>query len=241
MHRMFSGLVGVLLAMSALAARAETILVNSSAGGIYRVEVETGAVSEMTRAPQFFDIAINPDGEIYGITSGSQLWRVDPEGLHVPLSVLGVFVNALEFDRTGTLLGAGADAVVGISIEDGGVDFLGRYPGFASSGDMTFGPSGELYATGSPGPSSEDTLFRLHEDGRTEVIGPTGFRNVYGLVWSAKLGVLLGVTEARELIAIDLETGAGRLLWQLQFPGFGYGAAGFGGDAVISGRPPARS
>lgn len=241
MNGVLAGLAGLMLALSSVTARAETILVNSSAGGIYRVEVETGAVSEMTRAPQFFDIAINPDGEIYGVTSGGQLWRIDPEGLHVPLSVVGVFVNALEFDRTGTLVGAGYDAVVGISIEDGTVDLLGRYPGYASSGDMTFGPGGELFATSSAGPQSEDALYRLHPDGRTEAIGPIGFRNVYGLVWSSTLGVLLGVTEARELIAIDRESGAGRLLRQLDFPGLGYGAAGFGGDAVISGVPPGRS
>ncbi len=98
---------------------------------------------------------------------------------------------------------------------------------------MTFGPRDEMYATGSPGPAAEDTLFRMGRDGVLSSVGAIGYRNVYGLVWSSKLGVLLGLTEARELIVIDRQTGAGRLLGVLDFPGLGYGAAGMGGDAVV--------
>ena len=214
-------------------ARAETIMVNSSLGGIYLVEVETLTVTEIAQAPQFFDIAISPKGDILGITGHGQIWQVDPEGTNLPLARVGVFINALEFDRKGALIGAGNDWVVGISATNGATQLIGRYPGFASSGDMTFGPSGELYATGSPGPAVEDTLFRMDGSGGLQPVGPIGFRNVYGMVWSSRLGVLLGVTEARELIVIDRATGAGRLLGVMDFPGLGYGAAGMGGDVVV--------
>ena len=87
-------LLVVLLLLSPLIARAETIMVNSSQGGIYLVDVETLAVEEIARAPQFFDIAVSPSGEIFGVTSGGHIWKVDPGGVHLPLGVVRVFVNA---------------------------------------------------------------------------------------------------------------------------------------------------
>ena len=220
-------LMAVLLFLTPLAGRAETIMVNSSQGGIYLVDVETLAAKEITQAPQFFDIAVSPEGEIFGVTSGGQIWKVVPEGLHLPLGVVRVFVNALEFDAGGTLLGAGSQTVVGIEPVDGSTQVIGHYPGFLSSGDMTFAPDGVLFATGSPGPRAMDALFRMAPGGTMTPVGPIGFRNVYGLVWSHQFNTLIGLTEARELITVDPETGAGRLLGVLDIPGRGYGAAGF--------------
>ena len=152
----------------------------------------------------------------------------------------GTFVNALTFDPGGVLVGAGYEQVVGISIEDGRTRSLGVFPGFMSSGDMAFAPDGTLYATGSPGPAYEDGLYRVAADGGgMRLVGAIGFRNVYGLVWSAPVGGLIGVTEARELIAIDPATGAGRLVGVLAIEGFGYGASGLGADnAAISSAGP---
>lgn len=220
-------LVAVCLFLAPLSGRAETIMVNSSEGGIYLVDIETLAAEEIARAPQFFDIAVNSKGEIFGVTSGGQIWKVVPDGLHVPLGVLRVFVNALEFDPGGALVGAGAQNVVGITPTDGTTRLVGQYPGFLSSGDMTFAPDGVLFATGSPGPRSMDALYRLAPGGTMTQVGPIGFRNVYGLVWSHKFATLIGVTEARELITVDPETGLGRRLGVLDIPGRGYGAAGF--------------
>lgn len=220
-------LLVVFLLLSPLVGRAETIMVNSSQGGIYLVDVETLAVEEITRAPQFFDIAVSPKGEIYGVTSGGHIWKVVPGGVHLPLGVVRVFVNALEFRSDGALLGAGSQTVVVIAPTTGAVLSVGSFPGFQSSGDMAFAPDGVLYATGSPGPRSMDTLFRMVPGGTMTPVGPIGFQNVYGLVWSHKFGTLIGVTEARELITVDPKTGVGRLLGILDIPGRGYGAAGF--------------
>ena len=229
-------LAAALLVALPLAARGETIMVNSSAGGIYLVDTETLRTEQVTVAPQFYDIAISPNGEIYGITSGGQLWRVDPSGMHVPLAMTGTFVNALTFDPGGALVGAGHEQVVGISVGDGRTRSLGVFPGFMSSGDMAFAPDGALYATGSPGPAYEDGLYRIGADGGgMRLVGAIGFRNVYGLVWSVSTGGLIGVTEARELITIHPATGAGQLMGVLAIEGFGYGAAGLGADnATIS-------
>lgn len=224
--------LGILL--SPLAGRAETILVNSSQGGIYQVDVETLAVEEVTRGPQFFDIAVSPKGDILGVTASGQLWKIDPQGTHLPLGALNVFVNALVFDAGGELVGAGYQKIVGISPADGTTRLVGVYPGFLSSGDMAFAPDGVLYATGSPGSRNMDALFRLAPGGGMQSVGPIGFRNVYGLVWSDRYRTLIGVTEARELIVIDPGTGAGRLLGMLDIPGRGFGASGVGaGPAVI--------
>ncbi len=50
------GVVVIAGLMSTGFARAETIMVNSSFGGIYVVEVETLAVTEIAQAPQFLGI-----------------------------------------------------------------------------------------------------------------------------------------------------------------------------------------
>lgn len=238
-------LLMVVLALAPLSARGEAILVNSSHGGIYLVDIETLAVREVAHGPQFFDIAVGPNGEILGVTGSGQLWRVEPDGLNLPLGFLRVFVNALAFDAGGTLVGAGYAKVVGISPVDGVTRLVGTYPGFSSSGDMAFGPDGVLFATSSPGSGDLDTLFRLVPGGAMQAVGPIGFRNVYGMVWSVEHSTLIGLTEARELIVIDSASGAGRLLGMVEIPGRGYGAAGFGaGPAVIGsltgGLPSAR-
>lgn len=225
------------LALAPLPGRAETILVNSSHGGIFEVDIQTLAVKQVTTGPQLFDIAVGPDGRIVGIAGNGQLWRMDPGGAHQPLGIVGEFVNALTFDAHGGLVGAGLQVVVGISPDDGATQRLGVFFGQFSSGDVTFGPDRALYATVSPGPRYLDTLFRLGPDGGMTAVGPIGFRNVYGLVWSRHFGTLVGVTEARELIAIDPSTGAGRLIGTLAFAGRGYGAAGFGAGPATIGRP----
>ena len=225
-----------LLAMllAPVAARAETIMVNSSDGGLYLVDVETLAAEKVAQTPAFFDIAIDAKGVIYGVTASGQIWQVEPGGTHLPLAFLRHFVNALVFQPGGGMIGAGYDKVVAIAPDSGAVHLLGGFPGFRSSGDMEFGPGGVLYATGSPGPNETDTLFRMAPGGAMEAIGPIGFRNVYGLAWSRQHDTLFGVTEARELIVIDLATGAGRSLGVLPISGRGYGASGFGaGPAVI--------
>lgn len=216
-------------------AQAETIMVNTSSGSIYLVDVETRGVKRVASGPQFFDIALDTDATILGVTGRGVLWRLAVDGPARPIGQLGVFVNALGRDREGDLLAAGGSRLVTIGSRDGMVTPLGSYPGFNSSGDLALAGDGAIYLTGSSGPDSVDSLFRLSPDRESmERIGQTGFRNVYGLVWSDRLGTLIGVTEARELITVDAQTGKGRFLGMLDLDGWGYGAAILGSNAVIS-------
>jgi len=223
-------------------AGADTIAVSTSTGGLYLVDTETLVARRIADTVQMFDIAVSEEGTFYGVTGGGDLWRIDPEGgKHVLLGNTGVFVNALVMDDTTLLLGAGDDGLYLISTRDGRADLFERLPGFSSSGDLAMGPDADLYATGSPGPRSMDTLYRI--DPRTlEIIAigeGIGFRGVYGLVWSDTIGRLFGVTEARELIEIDAATGRGVLLGVLDIDGLGYGAARLRpGLSVISGLAP---
>jgi len=202
------------------------IYVNTSIGDLYLVQEATGSATYVMTAPQFFDIALDRQGRMFGVTAQGELYRVFPEdGAYRRVGNTGVFVNGLTFDAAGTLLATGYDRLYTLDTETGRATPIAVFPGFNSSGDLTVAPDGALYATTSTGPDAEDAVVRIDPARQNLLLlgGGTGFRNVYGLVW--RNGRLIGVTEARELIAIDVADGSGTLLTTLPIRGWGYGAA----------------
>lgn len=227
MHRLTAAMIAIAtIALPATVSRAEQIAVATGAGRLYVVDVRTLAARRIAYSLIMFDIAAGPGGKIYGITGAGALWEIDA-GNHEQRQIgqAGAFVNALMLTRRTGLLGAGGNGLYRISRKTGRATLIVRLPGFNSSGDISEGPDGALYATGRAG--AADILFRIDLAARSArpVGAGIGFRHVYGLVWSASRRRFLGVTEARELIEIDPASGKGRLLGVLNIHGAGYGAA----------------
>lgn len=202
------------------------LYVNTSTGGLYLVQAQTGAAAFLMTTPQFFDIALDGEDRLFGVTAQGDLYRIFPMEKSVKrIGNAGAFVNALTFDRDGTLLAAGYDRLYTIALETGRATQVAIFPGFNSSGDLSVGSDGALYATTSAGPDVQDSVVRI-DSGRKSIVPVgqgTGFRNIYGMIWLN--GRLLGVTEARELIAIDPGDGTAVRLKDLPIDGLGYGAA----------------
>lgn len=72
------------------------LYVNTSTGGLYLVQAETGAVAYLMKTPQFFDIALDTKDRLFGITAQGDLYRVLPHEKSVKrIGNAGAFVNAL--------------------------------------------------------------------------------------------------------------------------------------------------
>lgn len=217
---------GALAAQTAQPSGTGDLYVNTSNGGLYLVQEKAGTATFLMTTPQFFDIALDPQDRLFGVTAQGDLYQIEPaSGYYKRIGNAGAFVNALVFDRAGTLLAAGYDRLYTIALETGRATQIARFPGFNSSGDLALGPDGAIYASTSAGPESQDSVVRI-DAGRQSIVPlgqGTGFRNIYGMIWLN--GRLLGVTEARELIAIDPSDGSAAFLKALPVDGLGYGAA----------------
>lgn len=117
-----------------------------------------------------FDIAMSPDGVLYGVdSSGNDLYTIDrltAKATHVvTLSPQG-FVNSLTFAQQGALYGCQGTNLVKIHPETGVVTVLGDI-GVGSAGDMVFF-NNNLYMSG-----SDNTLILVNigDPAHSSVIG----------------------------------------------------------------------
>lgn len=161
-----------------------------------------------------FDIAVNPRGGNAIAISPSALSSFDP-ALRVltrlPESNLGG--NALTFDADGRLYAMSGNGIYRVDPDTGFATRLMSLGEYQSSGDLTFDSDGVMFGT-AIGLNGRDFLVRidpLRFD--VNVIGDTGFYNVWGLYFSG--GVLYGATSSGQLISINRATGAGTQLGSL--------------------------
>lgn len=168
---------------------------------------------------QLTDLAFS--GQVlYGVTF-TQLIKIDPEtGAGELLGEIGVSgVNALE-SIDGVLYGATMSGeLLTIDPNNGQGELIGQYPpGALSSGDLVYNPASQrLYGTVKVGDSPADQITAIDQlalidpvTGDVELLGETGFYNVYGL--AIMRGQLLGLTDGGEYIVIDTNTGVGALI-----------------------------
>ncbi len=190
--------------------------------------------------PLITDLAMRPAGTLWAIGFDS-LYRIDPAtATATSVGALGVGgANALAIDANGVLYGAGnTPGILGtpglffrVDTVTGAATVIGSFgSGWSSSGDLAFGPGGQLYATSST--SSGDALVTV--DTTTGTATPVnasasiGFTNVWGL---KLVGLeLFGLTSSQAnsssgaLIAIDLSTGIGNWVRNLSFNATGASA-----------------
>jgi len=174
------------------------------------------------------DIALHPDGRTFGVSAtslfeigeadGSARWIAALEGRHV----------ALDVHPDGALVAASEEAVSRVDPESGATELIARFTGgYAASGDIAF-VRGRMLVTGTDTPGSasgsDDRLFEVPLDGGPLIeLGPVGVPCVWAL---APFGdTLYGFTCNGQLLEIDPDTGAGRVLRELGELRFGGAAA----------------
>ncbi len=160
-------------------------------------------------------ILSNP--ELYAV-SFSALYRLNrTTGIATEIGLLGnTGVNALAFDRTGTLYAATLTGeLLVIDLNSGTVlKTVVLTPAVASSGDVAFLPDGRLVATVLSN-GGDDLVEISTATGAVRTIGPVGFYGVFGL--SVFGGNLWGLTVQGELLRLDPSSGRGTLIRRLAF------------------------
>jgi MYXO-CTERM domain-containing protein len=204
--RIAAGMVAV--ASAAGTARAEftpfEMWICDSTSTVGRVDVRNGAVLQTFQIPggvDFWDIAFDPSGTMYGISS-SKLYRVDTTtGAVAEVGDYGPpNFSALVFGADGTLYAAGGSTLYTINPLNAASTVIGVM-GFSSAGDLAFSGS-TLYMT-----TTTNDLVRVNAStGATELVGALGVSQVLGLATSNN-----GITYAMAgttIYSVDLSSGA---------------------------------
>jgi hypothetical protein len=174
---------------------------------LYRVDPTTGALAVQTHLTTlFFDIAIGPDGRLYGSSgAGAELDVVDvTTGVQTRIGALPDTLHALEFAPSGELYGA-TNSVYQIDPATGRSTVI-PIPGLPpATGDIAFIGT-HLYMSADP-----NDLVEIHLATRTWTrIGTIGTGSTFGL--AARAGVLYGFTGSGEVTRIDPVTGRGTVV-----------------------------
>ena len=157
------------------------------------------------------DLAVTQGRQIYAITFSS-LYSIDACTRESTLvgSLGPTSMNALVAAPDGMLFGADNNGDVWrIDPETAASTRIGNYgAGLSSSGDIAWGPDGQLYGAANDAASYEDVLVTVDPvSGVASVVGNMGFVDVYGLAVLDE--ILYGVTDGQLLIILDMGTGAG--------------------------------
>ncbi|MEG4463279.1 S8 family serine peptidase [Microcoleus sp. D3_18cC1] len=204
-----------------------TVYLSTNAGEILQVDESTGASHKIYQGRAFTDLAVAPNGKLYGCTFYDGLYEINPstgaERYVGPLA--GGTLNSLTFSPDGRLYGAdqGNGNLFQISPDNGQMNLIGNLGG-PSSGDLVFNGANEIFATvSSPNTSLNDRLVAVNlATGNSRYIGDLGLLEVYGLSWEN--GQLTAYTSDRRKIAIDVNTGATSAIGNVSSQGLIWGA-----------------
>ncbi len=168
---------------------------------------------------QITDIAVTPNGNLYGI-SFTSLYSISKSTGKATFiaSVPGSGNNGLTFLADGSLLAADSSGdVKKISPQSGAVSAVGNFGnGLSSSGDMVAVADGTMYgvsttSSGGGDASTNNILMRVDTaTGTATVVGPIGFGDVWGLAYVK--AQVIGFTTSGQILKIDPQTGKGTLL-----------------------------
>jgi hypothetical protein len=173
------------------------------------------------------DIDIDTNGQLLAVTADG-LYRVSSSGQMSLLANVDTptNTNGMAIDSRGTIYITNSDAAAStaytIDRSTGTLNVIGSLAPYVSSGDCVQTKDDSLYMTApDPNDSTRDLLVFVDSTSAvTHSIGAIGFGKVFGL--SASFGFLFGVTDQGKVLAIDRQTGQGRLLFtaaNLQFWG----------------------
>jgi hypothetical protein len=178
---------------------------------LFGISLPAGTVTTVgLTGKQFTDIALSPEGVLYGVTDGA-LFTIDTTtGVSTEVALVDRALDGLDFGSDGTLYGA-AGATTDVSMVN---PVTGALTVFANL-PVTYACSGDVAVLGT-------TLFVTANDGSIGVpdilvaidlnttpaavsnVGSTGHSCIYGL--AAYEGVLYGFTCLGDVLAIDTAT-----------------------------------
>ncbi len=207
---------------------ANTVYLSTSSGQILQVNTATGAQNPIYQGRAFTDLAVAPNGKLYGCTFYDGLYEINPstgaERYVGPLA--GGTLNSLTFSPDGRLYGAdqGNGNLFQISPDNGQMNLIGNLGG-PSSGDLVLNGANEIFATvSSPNTSLNDRLVAVNlATGNSRYIGDLGLLEVYGLSWEN--GQLTAYTSDRRKLAIDPNTAKATVVGTVSSNGLIWGAA----------------
>ena len=177
------------------------------------------------------DMAVTPDGQLYGI-SGDTLYRLDDRtGAATRVGpVPGQENVGLTFLPDGQLLATDKQGGVRrIDPTTGAVSEIGALGGgYDTAGDLVAVADGTMYDISDKGPSGDESDSNLllvvdPSSGRaTRAVGQIGYGGVFGCAYAD--GHVFAFTKAGDVIEIDRQTGAGQLL--RSYPSVAFWGAG---------------
>lgn len=164
------------------------------------------------------DLAVTPDGSLYGI-SGKSLYEVSPitgAVTHIGM-VPGELNVGLTFLPDGTLLATDkTGGVRRVDPADGSIVEVGAFGDpYATAGDLVAVADGTMYAISDQGPNGneEDSNLLLVVDPVSgeaiDAIGQIGYGRVFGCAYAG--GKIYAFTDTGDIIEIDRASGAGSL------------------------------
>ena len=191
-------------------------IISTGNGRVGQLNSLTGAFSEISRGPDFTDIALSVNGQLFGVTFNS-LYEIDPiTGESFQVGNLGSSgFNALGFTNDNRLFAArnSDSSLYQIDTQTGRATVFANFgSGLESSGDMAFDPLTQRFFLTADG-SSSDILVSVGLDGSALRIGNIGFNNIFGL--DLENGELIGYTSGGDRISINRTSGQGTFLGEV--------------------------
>jgi hypothetical protein len=156
------------------------------------------------------DIALAPDGRLFGVDFGAASEIDATTGRATTLSTFTpTNINAMDAAPDGTIYVAGGQDLYTLDLASGALVLVMSFSQGRSSGDLAF-VNGRLLLTIS-GYALHDYLLELDPVAHTsQIVGDTGYDCIYGL--AAYGPKLYGMTCAGQVLSLDTDTGKGTVL-----------------------------
>jgi len=208
LHRIVSLLFALSIVFGSRSSCADTVLLHAhdSLGNLYTVDVDTGAAFLIgNTSTVFWDIAFDENGRLYGVSSGQNLYEIDPSTARAAFigpTGSSLSPNALVFDENGILWAAGGTNLATIDTDTGQAAVFAPLWPYGSAGDLAFDAEGRLYLT-----TAQGVLLEIDPvDGSIAERGFIPDVDVYGFARGPE-GVMYGLTAQNSILDIDVETG----------------------------------
>jgi len=158
----------------------------------------------------FTDIALAPNGRLYGVDFGAASEIDAKTGRATTLSTFtATNINAMDAAPDGTIYVAGGPNLYTLDLASGALVLVMSFSQGSSSGDLAF-VNGRLLLT-ITGYGLHDYLIGLDPVAHTwQIVGDTGYDCIYGL--AAYGPKLYGMTCAGQVLSLDTDTGNGTVL-----------------------------
>jgi hypothetical protein len=172
----------------------------------------------LTQADNITDLAITPEGRVFGIST-DKLFEIDRgTGVATYLAdVPGVANVGMTFLNDGTLLATDkAGGVRRIDPNSGEVAEIGNFGGgYETAGDLVAVADGTMFAIADDGPNGDEATNNVlltvdTATGLATPVGQIGYGQVFGV--AVANNAVYAFTEPGEVIEIDPGTGSGQLV-----------------------------